>query len=41
MMRLRNRPGLRGLCGVDVDGRSGGLALFWRESVVMDVKEKK
>jgi hypothetical protein len=32
--------GLRGFSGVDAEGQSGGLALFWHESVLMDVKEK-
>jgi endonuclease/exonuclease/phosphatase family metal-dependent hydrolase len=40
MRRLHTRLGLRGFSGVDTEGQSGGLALFWHESVLMDVKEK-
>ena len=34
MKRLRNRLGLKAFVGVDCNGLSGGLALFWHESVV-------
>lgn len=37
--RLRNRLGLRGFAGVDCVGRSGGLALYWHESIFVEVKE--
>jgi endonuclease/exonuclease/phosphatase family metal-dependent hydrolase len=33
---LRHRLGLKGFAGVSSDGQSGGLALFWHES--LDVK---
>lgn len=38
IQRIRNRLGLRGFTGVDSDGLSGGLALFWHESVYVEVK---
>ena len=31
--RLKLRLGLKGFCGVDCDGRGGGLALFWDDSL--------
>lgn len=40
MERLKWRLGLKGFCGVDCDGRGGGLALFWDDTLqvtVMDV----
>jgi len=37
--RLRNRLGLRGFAGIDSNGMSGGLALFWNESYEVDIKE--
>jgi endonuclease/exonuclease/phosphatase family metal-dependent hydrolase len=40
MKRLRNRFGLRGFACVDAVGQSGGLALYWHESLTVDVKEK-
>lgn len=36
--RLQNRLGLRGFAGVDSDGMSGGLALYWHESVNVEIK---
>lgn len=36
--RLRNRLGLRGFAGWICNGMSGGLALFWDESVYVDIK---
>ena len=37
MKRYRARLGLRGFDGVDNDGNSGGLALFWHETLSVDV----
>lgn len=37
MYRLRNRIGLRGFEGVSSEGNSGGLALFWDESLYVDM----
>jgi hypothetical protein len=37
--RLRNRLGLRGFAGVNSVGLSGGLALFWHESIIVDIKD--
>lgn len=39
MERLRSRLGLRGFEGVSSNGLSGGLALYWHESLYMDIKE--
>ena len=39
LYRLRNRLGLSGFEGVSSNGRSGGLALFWHESMYVDVQE--
>ena len=36
---LRWKLGLKGFCGVDSDGRGGGLALFWDESLTVRVLE--
>lgn len=36
--RLRNRIGLKGCTGVSSEGMSGGLALFWDESVQVEIK---
>jgi hypothetical protein len=36
---MKQRLGLIGFAGQDSDGLSGGLALFWHESVFVDVKE--
>lgn len=36
--QLRSRLGLRGFVGVDSNGRSGGLALFWHESLYVEIK---
>ncbi|EEC68693.1 hypothetical protein OsI_37162 [Oryza sativa Indica Group] len=36
--RVRRRLGLKGFVGVSSDGMSGGLALFWHESVSVDVR---
>ena len=43
MKRIRNRLGLKGFAGVDSDGLSGGLALYWHESfdvLVLDKEER-
>ncbi|XP_073360399.1 uncharacterized protein [Aegilops tauschii subsp. strangulata] len=43
MRRYRNRLGVKGFCGVDSIGMSGGLALYWHESydvVVLDKDER-
>lgn len=37
--RLSKRLGLRGFTGVSSEGMSGGLALFWHESVIVDIKD--
>jgi hypothetical protein len=37
--RLRNRLRLRGFAGIDSEGLSGGLALFWHESLFVEIKE--
>lgn len=39
LSRLRKRLGLRGFTGVSSEGMSGGLALFWHESVFVDIKD--
>jgi hypothetical protein len=39
MKRLRNRFGLRGYTGIDSEGMGGGLALYWNESIQVDVEE--
>ena len=39
--RLRSRLGLRGFCGIDSVGQSGGLALFWNDQLSVEIKEKK
>jgi hypothetical protein len=36
---LRVRLGLKGFVGFDSDGRSGGLAFFWHEQLVVNVQE--
>lgn len=36
--RLRGRLGLRGFSGVSSDGLSGGLALFWCESLHEEIQ---
>jgi hypothetical protein len=36
---LRSRLGLRGFAGVDSEGLSGGLALFWHESMSVEIKD--
>ena len=33
--------GLKGFCGVDSNGMSGGLALYWREDCVVEILDKK
>uniref|UniRef100_A0ACD5Y7A5 Uncharacterized protein n=1 Tax=Avena sativa TaxID=4498 RepID=A0ACD5Y7A5_AVESA len=38
--RLRNRLGLRGFCGVDSDGLSGGLALFWCDEMSKSISDR-
>lgn len=40
MRRLRGRLGLKGFDGVDSNGLSGGLALYWHESCLVDVLDK-
>jgi hypothetical protein len=37
--RLRNGLGLRIFSSVDSRGMSGGLALFWNESIYIDIKD--
>jgi hypothetical protein len=39
MEKLKRRFGMGGYVGYDSEGMSGGLALFWHESVQVDVKE--
>jgi hypothetical protein len=39
MKRLKSRFGLRGFAGSDSDGLSGGLALYWHESLLVTVEE--
>jgi endonuclease/exonuclease/phosphatase family metal-dependent hydrolase len=38
--RLRGRLGLRGFTGVDSDGLSGGLALFWCDQIKVEVQSQ-
>ena len=40
MKKLRGRLGLKGFCGVDSSGMSGGLAMYWHENYVVDVLDK-
>ena len=40
MKRLRGRFGLKGFCGVDSSGMSGGLAVYWHENCVVEVLGK-
>jgi hypothetical protein len=37
---LRWRLGLKNCIAIDSDGRSGGLALFWHESIEVKLMEK-
>ena len=37
--KLRRRLGLSGFAGCDSEGMSGGLALFWHDSLQVEVKE--
>jgi hypothetical protein len=39
MEKLKTRFGIGGYVGYDSDGMSGRLALFWHESMQVDVKE--
>jgi hypothetical protein len=39
MKKLRTRLGLRGFTSIDSNGNSGGLALFWHESIYVEVKD--
>jgi hypothetical protein len=39
MRCLRTRFGLRGFDGIDSEGMSGGLALYWHESLNIEVIE--
>jgi hypothetical protein len=39
MRSLRGRFGLRGFSAVDSEGMSGGLALYWHDSLQVDVKD--
>jgi hypothetical protein len=39
MHRLCHRLGLKGFAGFGTDGRSGGLALFWHESLFVEVQD--
>lgn len=41
MRRIRARIGLKGFDGVDSNGMSGGLALFWHESYVVEILDKE
>jgi hypothetical protein len=41
MRRLRGRLGLRGFDGIDSNGLSGGLALYWDEALRLEVIEVK
>jgi hypothetical protein len=38
MRQLRNRLGLRGFVGFSSSVQSGGLALFWHESLIVEVQ---
>ena len=38
MKRLRARLGLRGFDGLDSVGLSGGLAMYWHESLSIEIK---
>jgi hypothetical protein len=38
MRRLRFRLGLKGFAGFSSDSLSGGLALFWHESLCVELK---
>jgi hypothetical protein len=38
--RLRGRLGLRGFTGVDSEGLSGGLALFWNDQIHVEVQSQ-
>ena len=40
MRRIRGRLGLKGFCGVDSAGMSGGLALYLHESYVVEILDK-
>ena len=40
MKRIRAKLGLKGFCGVDNNGLSGGLALYWREDCVVEILDK-
>ena len=40
MRRIRGRLGLKGFCGVDSEGMSGGLALYWHEAYVVEILDK-
>jgi hypothetical protein len=39
MKGLRGRLGLKGFVGIDSDGRSGGLALYWHDQMVISVQD--
>ena len=39
MERAHNRLGLKGFDGVSSQGKSGGLALYWDESVSVNVQD--
>lgn len=40
MRRLRGRLGLNGFEGVDSNGLSSGITLFWHESLMVHVLDK-
>lgn len=40
MKKVGGRIGLKGFCGVDSNGMSGGLALYWHASLDVDVMGK-
>ena len=37
MKKMRGRIGLKGYAGVDSNGMSGGLALYWHESYEVEI----
>jgi hypothetical protein len=39
MSHLRHRLGLKGFVGVSSNGQSGGLALFWHDQIIVEVKD--
>ena len=41
MKKVRGRIGLKGFAGVDSNGMSGGLALYWHESYDVEILDKE